>query len=1051
MYWFTPIDSFRSLQSLLCSCFTACGNGFLTGTKTGNAQIDTLTGQVAAGVLTQRWCTKFNTPFGADGQRTQQHFARMWYDLLLDSPSFLSLTKGESDPYVWTTGQGCDYNLLGQRYSYTGQTNQDIASNSSRLLYFVDEGVSAGAIDRNLLMGGITPPIGEFDFENPIQKMTVMQTLYILHDTTRIVDRVRNCNRPGDGPVDITEKDAEEILVRFKEAMEKAWYQGWDDENAGQVQFVGFTDGTYARSVYQRETERERQRICWLVCSLACDVLVWHTNYVTMFSHIPSSSHHTDQGGVIGTTGRILEEITLDNGLLMAMSIVVIVVFSAVFLFSPNLVESRVVLTLFGVGLVLASFFGALGLGILIGIKVNVNIAWTLPFIILGLGVDDMYIVMLSIKKQKDYSAESFLKGMKEVVIPVTMTSLVNASMFAIMNIVDIPAVYKTAQMALIAVIFLYISIIFAFPAYCYLDMQRQQAGRYDMVFCVKKDPEQIEEDLRKKEESNGEGALYTHFYKPVLLGKGPVRYLSNAVILLGGLALFIVGIYGITQRRVGLGLEDFFPASKPAKTWAEVRTADLASWSFAMNWGAESYGEPDTQMGMMAQFEGVVGSKYIAESDTESLWIADFNVWTTRQCYSNFDRDDPLVMECGRDQVYPVDNTTCSGFWTHNKLGLREKNFGDGITCVPNDGGVCRPTSQMHRDDLIDLGINPTAPTNTTASWCPVFSGWSDDKLAFCLRRWSNFTGGGGDFILEPDSKSENPTCAGEFRSDGVITTPIAFSAGPTLFAFDLNTHEDTIDMIEETRGYCDDNENIRCWLVGIPFDYWEQYLWVEEVLVQLSGASIGLGFAVAWIFLFSKLMYEGNHGFAQNLGGSFVGALLIAIVTIFSLIPVIGLSVLVDVNLTAFSDMSFVLSVGFAVEYAVHVVHRFLEAPTSIDNALDRVDYAMSFLTLPTFMSFFSSLIGVVCLAFTEFEFNEVFFFRPLIIVMFVTYFMGCWFLPVLLTLLDFEALRLGAPASDEGAGVAEEGMDDQEEPIEQPMTKAPLQDNSQDSAMG
>ena len=52
-----------------------------------------------------------------------------------------------------------------------------------------------------------------------------------------------------------------------------------------------------------------------------------------------------------------------------------------------------------------------------------------------GLGVDDMYIVMLALKKESDYSFEAFLAAMKEIFIPVTMTSLVNAGMFAIMNI----------------------------------------------------------------------------------------------------------------------------------------------------------------------------------------------------------------------------------------------------------------------------------------------------------------------------------------------------------------------------------------------------------------------------------------------------------------------------------------------------------------------------------------------------------------------------------------------------------------------------------------
>merc|ERR1712066_770465 len=122
------------------------------------------------------------------------------------------------------------------------------------------------------------------------------------------------------------------------------------------------------------------------------------------------------------------------------------------------------------------------------------------------------------------------------------------------------------------------------------------------------------------------------------------------------------------------------------------------------------------------------------------------------------------------------------------------------------------------------------------------------------------------------------------------------------------------------------------------------------------------------------------------------------------------IGLSSLLKVNLTAFSVMSFVLSVGFVVEYAVHITHRFLMAPSNLESAVSRVEHAMSFLFIPTFMSFVSSTIGVVCLGFTKFEFNTVFFFRPLLIVMFITYFCGCYVLPLLLSLMDFDSLKLG-----------------------------------------
>jgi hypothetical protein len=195
-----------------------------------------------------------------------------------------------------------------------------------------------------------------------------------------------------------------------------------------------------------------------------------------------------------------------------------------------------------------------------------------------------------------------------------------------------------------------------------------------------------------------------------------------------------------------------------------------------------------------------------------------------------------------------------------------------------------------------------------------------------------------------------------------------------------------------------------------GIPFDYWTQYEDIFTVLVELSLAASAVGFGISWGFLFAKLSFEKRHAQRKIFWGSLIGALLITGTILTSLVTVIGLSVLADVSLTGFSNMSFVLSVGFAVEYSVHVVARWIRADNSMTTSLERVKHTMSFLMLPTFMSFVSSTIGVVCLAFTDFEFNQVFFFRPLLIVMMVTYFVGCYSLPVFLTYLDFEVCRLG-----------------------------------------
>lgn len=79
----------------------------------------------------------------------------------------------------------------------------------------------------------------------------------------------------------------------------------------------------------------------------------------------------------------MLVDITLSNSSLVVVSIAIIAIFSVLFVLSSDPVESRVAITALGVGLVMLAFFAAVGFGLIIGIKINVTIAWTLPFVML--------------------------------------------------------------------------------------------------------------------------------------------------------------------------------------------------------------------------------------------------------------------------------------------------------------------------------------------------------------------------------------------------------------------------------------------------------------------------------------------------------------------------------------------------------------------------------------------------------------------------------------------------------------------------------------------
>ena len=172
---------------------------------------------------------------------------------------------------------------------------------------------------------------------------------------------------------------------------------------------------------------------------------------------------------------------------------------------------------------------------------------------------------------------------MNEVIVPVTMTSILNASMFAILIISDIPAVYFTAQVAVYCIIALFCGVVFCFPAYCYLDMRRQAAGKKDVFFCF--DAGSGPPSTEEKHEDFRSWLLYDKFYQPLVLGVPTVRRCSHLIIWLAAAALLGTGCYGIVQREVGLGLEDFFPSNHQASVWATKRTEALASWAVGMNW----------------------------------------------------------------------------------------------------------------------------------------------------------------------------------------------------------------------------------------------------------------------------------------------------------------------------------------------------------------------------------------------------------------------------------------------------------------------------------
>jgi hypothetical protein len=280
-------------------------------------------------------------------------------------------------------------------------------------------------------------------------------------------------------------------------------------------------------------------------------------------------------------------------------------------------------------------------------------------------------------------------------------------------------------------------------------------------------------------------------------------------------------------------------------------------------------------------------------------------------------------------------------------------------------------------------------AGAHQTESVCPVMELGSSAEFAECFARWKKFT---------RQVALVSPSLV--YEADGLTPKmPIQLSSAGanSMYAYNLFDTSDYVDLLRDTRQFTDDDDSVHSWMSGIAYDYWEQYLTIEAFMWSIGAWSAAASFAVSFVFLAAEVSASRLGKLTQRLASCCVGAFLISAVVTASMLTVWGVTAAAGVQLSGFTAVSVFFATGFAVEYAVHVVHHFLESQA--DSVIGRIEYAMKFLFAPMLMAFCSSVFSIIVLAFSDFTFVTKFFFTPLLAVVLVTYFFGAMALPALL----------------------------------------------------
>ncbi|KAH9048952.1 multidrug efflux transporter AcrB transmembrane domain-containing protein [Lactarius hengduanensis] len=656
-------------------------------------------------------------------------------------------------------------------------------------------------------------------------------------------------------------------------------------------------------------------------------------------------------------------------------------------------IGSKFTLGLFGIALVILSVASSVGLFSALGIKVTLIIAEVIPFLVLAVGVDNVFILVHELDRQNllhgpnasapeqnippyptpissafrhsqfDSShADSIDAASLPLYLPpeervartlakmgpsIMLSSLTETLAFALGALVPMPAVRNFALYAAGSVFLNALLQVTVFVSAMVLDLRRTEAGRMDCFPCF-----QIPARIQLPESTphgSGPGTLarlIRKYYAPFILR--PV--IKSAVILIFG-AFFVISV--ISVQHIELGLDQRL--ALPSDSYLVQYFDDMDTY---LNVGPPVYfvsHDIDVtrrrgQQALCARFttcdDFSVANTLEAErkrpamsyiSDPSASWIDDFLTWLNPNA------------DCCR---------------------VRKRN--PNVFCSPRDSSrLCQP-----------CWAGKTPPYNITMEGFP-----EGEEFIRYLKQW----------LVSPTNEdcpiggqaSYGSAISLNQAQDDVVATHFRTFFDP------LKTQADFINAFDAAHRIADDmsqRTGASVFPYSLHFVFFDQYAHIISITQQV----LGLGLA-------SVLMVT-----AVFLGSWRTGTIVTAVVAL-TVVNVMGVMGLWGVSLNAISLVNLVISLGIAVEFCAHVARAFMNSGpgVALDNPIGQerdermsaalVDVGPSVLSGITF----TKLIGMSVLALTRSKLLEIYYFRMWFSLIIAGALHGLILLPVILSL--------------------------------------------------